>query len=59
MIYLHAALMQDRGRGADDMRMRRMRRAQQGNVTAVLALAGVINILMVMLAAATFISRGS
>jgi manganese transport protein len=58
VIYLHSALMQDRGRGADESRLRRMLRAQRADVTAVLALAGAINILMVMLAAATFHEQG-
>jgi len=58
VIYLHSALMQDRGRGADESRLRRMLRAQRTDVSLVLALAGVINMLMVMLAAATFHRRG-
>ena len=58
VIYLHSALMQDRGKGAGEDRLRRMLRAQRIDVTLVLALAGVINMLMVMLAAATFHRRG-
>ena len=58
VIYLHSALMQDRGRGADESTLRRMLRAQRTDVSLVLALAGVINMLMVMLAAATFHRRG-
>ena len=58
VIYLHSALMQDRGRGADESRLRRMLRAQRTDISLVLALAGVINMLMVMLAAATFHRRG-
>src|SRR5665213_1816240 len=58
VIYLHSALMQDRGRGADESTLRRMLRAQRTDISLVLALAGVINMLMVMLAAATFHRRG-
>ena len=58
VIYLHSALMQDRGTSADEIRLRRMLRAQRADVTAVLALAGLVNILMVMLAAATFHQQG-
>ena len=54
VIYLHSALMQDRGRGASAPQLRRMLRAQRTDITLVLALAGVVNMLMVMLAAATF-----
>jgi len=58
VIYLHSALMQDRGTGVDESRLRRMLRAQRADVTMVLALAGLINVLMLMLAAATFHRQG-
>jgi manganese transport protein len=58
VIYLHSALMQDRGERADEARLRRMLRAQRADVAVALGLAGVINVLMVMLAAATFHARG-
>ena len=58
VIYLHSALMQDRGGGADAPQLRRMLRAQRTDITLVLALAGVVNMLMVMLAAATFHEHG-
>ncbi|HET8529196.1 MAG TPA: Nramp family divalent metal transporter [Gaiellaceae bacterium] len=57
VIYLHSALMQDRGR-VDAPRLRRMLRAQRADVAIALSLAGVINVLMVMLAAATFHAQG-
>jgi manganese transport protein len=58
VIYLHSALMQDRGNRADEGRLRRMLRAQRTDVAAALGVAGVINALMVMLAAATFHETG-
>jgi manganese transport protein len=58
VIYLHSALMQDRAERADEARLRRMLRAQRIDVAVALGLAGVVNVLMVMLAAATFHTRG-
>jgi manganese transport protein len=58
VIYLHSALMQDRGERADEARLRRMLRAQRADVAVALGAAGVINVLMVMHAAATFHSVG-
>ncbi len=58
VIYLHSALMQDRAERADEARLRQMLRAQRVDVAVALGLAGVINVLMVMLAAATFFTRG-
>ena len=58
VIYLHSALMQDRGKRADEPRMRRMLRAQRMDVLVALGVAGLINVLMVMLAAATFHEAG-
>jgi manganese transport protein len=57
-IYLHSALMQDRGPREDESRMRRMLRAQRVDVSVALSLAGIVNALMVMLAAATFHKQG-
>ena len=58
VIYLHSALMQHRAERADEARLRRMLRAQRIDVAVALGLAGVVNVLMVMLAAATFFTRG-
>jgi manganese transport protein len=58
VIYLHSALMEDRGARADEPRLRRMLGAQRTDVVAALLVAGVINVLMVMLAAATFHETG-
>ncbi len=58
VIYLHSALMQNRASRADEGRLRRMLRAQRWDVAFALGVAGVINVLMVMLAAATFHERG-
>ena len=58
VIYLHSALMQDRAERADEARLRRMLRAQRVDVAVALGLAGVVNVLMVMLAAVTFHMRG-
>ena len=48
VIYLHSALMQDRADRADEARLRRMLRAQRADVTVALGLAGVVNVLMLM-----------
>jgi manganese transport protein len=58
VIYLHSALMQDRGGRADEARLRRMLRAQRVDVALALGVAGVINVLMLMLAASTFHETG-
>ena len=58
VIYLHSALMENRADRADESRLRRMLRAQRADVTVALGLAGVVNVLMLMLAAATFHKRG-
>jgi manganese transport protein len=58
VIYLHSALMQDRGGRADEARLRRMLRAQRVDVALALGVAGVINVLMLMLAASTFHATG-
>jgi manganese transport protein len=58
VIYLHSALMKDRGDRSNKQRLRRMLRAQRTDVALALSLAGIINVLMVLLAAATFHKRG-
>jgi manganese transport protein len=58
VIYLHSALMQERGVHDDPGRLGRMLRAQRVDVVVALTIAGVVNVLMVMLAAATFHARG-
>ena len=58
VIYLHSALMQDRGERADQPQMRQMLRAQRRDVTIALSIAGLINVLMLMLAASTFHAVG-
>ena len=58
VIYLHSALMRDRADRADEARLRRMLRAQRIDVAVALCFAGVVNALMVMLAAATFNAKG-
>jgi manganese transport protein len=58
VIYLHSALMEDRGRRAGEARLQRMLRAQRADVAVALGVAGAINVLMVMLAAATFHETG-
>ena len=58
VIYLHSALMQDRAERADVARLQRMLRAQRVDVALALALAGIVNVLMLMLAAATFHEHG-
>ncbi len=58
VIYLHSALMQERGVRDNPQRLRRMLRAQRTDVVIALALAGIVNVLMVMMAAATFHAHG-
>jgi manganese transport protein len=58
VIYLHSALMEGRGGGAGEARLRRMLRAQRTDVALALGIAGTINVMMVMLAAATFHETG-
>src|ERR687892_972009 len=58
VIYLHSALMEDRAEGVDERGLRRMLRAQRADVAVALSVAGVINVLMVVLAAATFHATG-
>jgi len=57
VIYLHSALMQHRG-ASEPGRMRRMLKAQRADVALALMLAGLVNVLMVVLAAATFHENG-
>src|SRR5664280_226111 len=58
VIYLHSALMQKRGARENPQKLRRMLRAQRTDVVIALALAGIVNVLMVMMAAATFHAHG-
>jgi manganese transport protein len=58
VIYLHSALMADSGKRVDEARLRRMLGAQRVDVAIALGVAGVINVLMVMVAAATFHETG-
>lgn len=58
IIYLHSALMTDRGQGRDPAQLRRLLRVQALDIGLALGLAGLINVLMLMLAAATFHSHG-
>lgn len=58
VIYLHSALMQERGVRDNPQKLRRMLRAQRVDVVIALAIAGIVNVLMVMMAAATFHARG-
>jgi manganese transport protein len=57
IVYLHSALMRDRG-DDDPVRTRHLLRLQVVDVMTALGLAGVINVLMLMLAAATFHAHG-
>jgi manganese transport protein len=58
VIYLHSALLTGQANPSDEPRLRRMLRAQRADIAVALSIVGVINVLMVMLAAATFFSRG-
>jgi manganese transport protein len=58
VIYLHSALTQELGDPSDESRLRRMLRSQRIDVAIALGIAGVINVLMVVVAAATFHDRG-
>jgi manganese transport protein len=58
VIYLHSALVQDLGDRSNEARLRRMLRSQRTDVALALGVAGLINVLMVLVAAATFHERG-
>ncbi len=53
-IFLHSGLTQDRGRGASQGTLRRMLRSSNLQVVAALAVAGMVNMAMVMMAASAF-----
>jgi manganese transport protein len=53
-IYLHSGLTQDRGRTADPAGLRRLGRFSNIEVIIALSLAGLVNMAMVMMAAAAF-----
>ena len=58
VIYLHSALMTDRVADRGQSRVRRLLRLQLLDVVSALGLAGIVNVLMLMLAAATFHANG-
>jgi manganese transport protein len=58
VIYLHSALMSDRLADHGGPRVRRLLRLQRLDVVSALGLAGVVNVLMLMLAASTFHRHG-
>jgi|SRR5579875_662652 len=57
VVYLHSALMTDRG-DRDPDRVRRLLRLQMIDIMTALGLAGVVNVLMLMLAVSTFHTHG-
>jgi manganese transport protein len=58
VIYLHSALTTELGHRSNEARLRAMLRSQRKDVALALGLAGVINVLMVIVAAATFHVHG-
>ncbi len=58
VIYLHSALMKDRFADHGGTRVRRLLRLQALDIVVALGLAGIVNVLMLMLAAATFHTHG-
>jgi manganese transport protein len=58
VIYLHSALTQDRIRPRDDGERRALLRFQRIDVTAAMGLAGVVNMSMLIIAAALFHTGG-
>lgn len=54
VIYLHSALLQDRVVATDDLRRRRLLRFEVIDVLIAMGVAGLINVAMLMMAAATF-----
>ena len=59
VVYLHSALTQDRIRPADDGERRELLRFQRLDVIIAMGLAGVINLSMLVVAAALFNSTGN
>jgi manganese transport protein len=58
VIWLHSALMQDRIRARDDRERRRLMRFTQIDVVIAMAIAGLINMAMLVMAASTFFRSG-
>jgi NRAMP (natural resistance-associated macrophage protein)-like metal ion transporter len=58
VIYLHSALTTELGHHSNETRLRAMLRSQRKDVALALGLAGLINVLMVIVAAATFHVHG-
>jgi manganese transport protein len=58
VIWLHSALLQDRVRPVDDRQARRLMRFTWIDVLVAMAIAGLINIAMLVMAASTFFRTG-
>jgi manganese transport protein len=58
VIWLHSALMQDRIRPQDDKQARRLMRLTKIDVGIAMAIAGLINVAMLVMAASTFFKSG-
>src|SRR5437763_5148942 len=58
VVYLHSALTQDRVHAADDAERRELMRFQRADVVVAMSLAGVINLTMLIVAAAIFHASG-
>jgi manganese transport protein len=58
VIYLHSALVQHRGRAADDTERRLLLRFNRVDVTIAMTLAGLINMSMLVIAASLFFKNG-
>jgi manganese transport protein len=58
VIWLHSALTQDRIRPQNDQQARRLMRLTKIDVTIAMAIAGLINIAMLVMAASTFFKSG-
>jgi len=58
VIYLHSALTQRRVVGADDAQKQRIYRFERIDVIIAMGIAGIVNMSMLMIAAAVFHSRG-
>ena len=58
VIWLHSALMQDRIRPQNDQQARRLMRLTKIDVGIAMAIAGLINVAMLVMAASTFFKSG-
>ena len=58
VIWLHSALMQDRIRPQNDQQARRLMRLTKVDVVIAMAIAGLINMAMLVMAASTFFESG-